>query len=205
MLVLLQLQPLRPLPQLTLSSSTRDENIAVVGRLGAPYGVQGWQHCQSFTKPAENILRYSLLIQPSTEKQSSGAAQGITPASGNWRMRGGLQIKRHKNAFIVKLKTVHDRDVARQYSGWLLGANPSDFVPPQNDEVFWHDLVGVEVTNVEGALFGNVISLTETGNHDVLVIRANNGKERLIPFADQYINQLDLAKRQLIVDWQADW
>lgn len=161
--------------------------------------MQGWLHCQSYTKPPENILTYSLLVKPSTDASPPFANKGP------WRSLGGLQVKRHKNAFVVKLKTVSDRDVARRYSGWLLGADVMDFVAPTNNEVFWHQLVGLEVANVEGVPFGKVVSLTETGNHDVLVISAKTGEERLVPFADQYINKLDLAAKVLIVDWQADW
>src|SRR5271170_5990673 len=33
-------------------------SMVVMGRIGAPFGIKGWAHVQSFTKPVDNILSY---------------------------------------------------------------------------------------------------------------------------------------------------
>jgi 16S rRNA processing protein RimM len=45
--------------------------------------------------------------------------------------------------------------------------------------------------------------LLETGAHDVL--RVAGERERLIPFVDAYVREVDLAGKRILVEWGADW
>ncbi len=48
----------------------------------------------------------------------------------------------------------------------------------------------------------------ETGANDVLVVQLVVGEtkqEILIPYADGYVRELDLAARKILVDWHLDW
>ena len=65
--------------------------------------------------------------------------------------------------------------------------------------------MGLRVANTKGFDFGVVKALTETGHHDVLVIKSKDGDETLIPFADEYIEELSIEKGLLVVDWDEDW
>ena len=65
--------------------------------------------------------------------------------------------------------------------------------------------------NREGIDLGEVTELLSTGPQTVLVLSQANpdpeGKpiERMIPFVNAYVDQVDLAARQILVDWQADY
>ena len=58
---------------------------------------------------------------------------------------------------------------------------------------------------------GKVQEIVETGSNDVLLVKANAkdgfGKaERMIPFVtDQFIQKVDLAAKQILVDWDPDF
>jgi 16S rRNA processing protein RimM len=61
-------------------TSTKDS--LELGRVGAPYGIKGWVHVQSFTSPPEKLLKYRSWTlarpgsEPSTLKVLEGRAQG---------------------------------------------------------------------------------------------------------------------------------
>jgi 16S rRNA processing protein RimM len=65
-------------------------------------------------------------------------------------------------------------------------------------------LIGLTVENLQGEMFGTVDSLLETGANDVLVVKGESG-EKLIPFIDSVIQQVDLKNKKIRVDWQADY
>ena len=70
------------------------------------------------------------------------------------------------------------------------------------------DLIGLDVVNREGVPLGAVKELLSTGAQTVLVLNQTmDGTvvERMIPFVAVYIDQVDLAARQIKVDWQPDF
>lgn len=139
-------------------SESQGDAIVVVGKLGRPYGVRGWLALQSFTEPMENILAY----QPWWIQ--SGAHAG-------WVAVNDFQAKPHKDAFIAQINGIEDRDEAARLTGSLIGVSRQVIEVLEEDEYLWHDLIGCEVTNLQGLDVGVVKELMETGAHVVLCIR----------------------------------
>ena len=44
----------------------------------------------------------------------------------------------------------------------------------------------------------------ETGAHDILIVRGEHG-EKLIPFVEQFIDNVDNENRQITCDWGLDY
>jgi len=67
--------------------------------------------------------------------------------------------------------------------------------------------VGLTVINTDNEKLGIVDHLLETGANDVLVVNGTEADTQyLIPFVlDITVLQVDLEKRQIQVDWQADY
>jgi 16S rRNA processing protein RimM len=68
--------------------------------------------------------------------------------------------------------------------------------------------MGLQVINREGMALGEVCDLLATGAQTVLVLKQmqeGQNVERMIPFVGVYIDKVDLAQRQILVDWQADY
>ena len=73
-------------------------------------------------------------------------------------------------------------------------------------EYYWTDLEGLAVRNTEGVEFGRVSHLFATGANDVLVARAGDGRERLIPFVTgQVVREVDLDAGSILVEWDAEF
>ena len=74
---------------------------------------------------------------------------------------------------------------------------------PEEGTYYWSDLIGLQVVHKDGAVLGTIDSMLETGAHDVMVVKGE--QERLIPFVqNEVVQSVDLAKRQVSVDWEWD-
>ena len=63
--------------------------------------------------------------------------------------------------------------------------------------------MGHEVINQQKEHLGVVQTFLETGANDVLVVKGD--KEYLIPFIPHVIINVDMAKKEIEVDWDKDF
>jgi 16S rRNA processing protein RimM len=157
-----------------------------LGVVGAPFGVRGWVKLRSHTDPPERLLEHRSL-----QLRLGGAWRAYRiEASG----RSGGQVT-------VKLVGVEDRDAAAALKGAMIGV-PRSELPPREDKDFYRaDLIGCEVTNLEGERLGVVSHFVEIPAHALMVVRGE--KEYWVPAVPQHLRRVDLQARRIIVDWDA--
>ena len=172
--------------------------IVVIARVGAPYGVKGWCHLQSFTAPPDNVLKYSGWHWRASEKAT-------------WTVAGQHRAARHSGGFIVQFDGVQDRDAAAALRGRWIGVaqdeiaqTAGDSGPQEEADVFWFQLIGCEVVDRNRQPLGVIEQMLETGAHDVMVV-SGSGKSLLIPYTEPYLLFVDLPTRRVEVDWDPDW
>ena len=73
----------------------------------------------------------------------------------------------------------------------------------EKGEYYWNDLMGHKVINQQKEHLGVVQTFLETGANDVLVVKGD--KEYLIPFIPHVILNVDMAKKEIEVDWDKDF
>lgn len=163
----------------------------IIGKLVGVYAVRGWFKVLSFTRPQTNIWIYT----PWFIKQVRGQWQQVSVRDG----------KQHGNSLIASLVDVVNREQAMELVGSEIAVGKEQFPVAQKGEVYWHELIDIQVVNVAGEVLGIVTDLHETGTHDLLVVE--QGKKRhLIPYVlDVYIKEVDIDLRVMRVDWQSDW
>jgi len=166
-----------------------EQKYIVVGKISAPYGVKGWVKVFSYTDPMDNILQY----QPWFIRRKDG-----------WKsieVEGG---RIHGKTVVAQITGVDNRDDAEQLKGLEIAVLREQLPEPEADEFYWIDLIGLEVINQQGIVLGVVDHLLETGANDVLVIKGE--KERLVPYVlDEFIKEVDLKNKKILVDWDADF
>ena len=159
-----------------------------MGRVAVPFGIKGWVKIQSFTETPESLLSY---------------ASWWIGRDSSWREVRVEEAKVQSGTVVAKLAGSDDRDAAALYRGQEVAIARQAFPEAKANEYYWSDLVGLKVVNTEGADFGTVSEVLETGANDVLVVKGE--KERLIPFIEQVIREVDMAGRVIRVDWGADY
>lgn len=169
----------------------------VMGRIVAPFGVQGWLKIHPFGDDPHNWRK-----MPHWWLSADDAA----PA-GQWQRFELKACRAHGKGLVAALADVVDRNGAEALDGFFIGAPREALPPPAENEYYWGDLVGLEVENAAGEVLGTVSGLLATGANDVLQVRDSNvdGGQRLIPFVAAYILDVDLAARRIRVSWEKDW
>lgn len=109
------------------------------------------------------------------------------------------QVKFHKNMAIVKFKGYDNINDIEQYKGKDLLVTREHAVKLQPDENFIIDLIGLKVVTDEGADFGTVKDILQTGANDVYVIDGRDGKEYLFPSIKECILDVNLEEGKVTV------
>ncbi len=161
----------------------------VLGRISGLFGVRGWVKIFSDTSPRENILKYR---------------QWTLTRNGNSQIYSVKQGQRQGKGVVALLEGFDDRTAAEALVGAEISINRDQLKPLQADEYYWSDLIGCQVTNLQQELLGEVEDLMETGANDVMIVK-QGGQERLIPFIDPWVVEVDLDQQAITVDWEADF
>lgn len=159
-----------------------------MGRITGPFGIKGWVKLQPFTAAPENLLAYRVWWMAD---------------EAGWRDCRVELAEVHGAAVAVKFAGCEDRDAAALYRGREVAVPREAFPKAEPNEFYWADLVGLKVVNAQGEDLGAVSRVFETGANDVLVVEG--GCERLIPFTEQVVQEVDLAGGVIRVDWGADY
>src|SRR6056297_833429 len=99
---------------------------------------------------------------------------------------------------ILGLSDVETRDDAEAIAKLHVFAHEDDLELAE-DEVFIHDLVGLEVVTEEGEMIGTVANYMEMPAQDVFVVTRPNTDEAMIPAVEDFIVDIDLEGGQLVV------
>ena len=109
----------------------------------------------------------------------------------------------HGATVVAKLAGITDRDQAAVLQGMRVAISRDAFPDAAAGEFYWADLVGLKVVNSAGVELGTVSRVFETGANDVLVVEGE--RERLLPFIETVVRQVDVAGGSITVDWEADY
>ena len=126
----------------------------VVGVFGAAHGIRGEVRLKSYTADPAAVGTYGPL------RDESGARvfelEALRPTG--------------KDMFVARVKGVAGRDAAEALNGIQLFV-ARDVLPPPEEEEFYHaDLIGLRVENEAGDLLGSIVALHNFGAGDILEI-----------------------------------
>ncbi len=174
------------------------DELVVIGRLLAPYGIKGWMKVHSFTDPMENLLGYG-----HCQLQRNGQWTEVEVEAG----------RPHGKGLVIKLRGVDTPEDARLHTNAEL-AVPVSWMPAlEAGEYYWRQLEGLKVVvqvDTGEQLLGRVDHLLETGANDVLVVAPCDGsidqRERLIPWLpERVVLNVDLDAGVIRVDWDPEF
>lgn len=148
-------------------------------------------------------MRGALLIEPKSDVPGAVFAPGRVVYIGT--ADGGrvddtprtITEAREANAgWIVALEGVSDRNVAESWKARTVFADAQTLPPPDADEVYMHELVGLTVHAHDGSVAGSVIDVYEAPQGLLIEVETLHGK-RLVPWRDELIEHADWAARKV--------
>lgn len=173
----------------------------VVGKLTAVYGIKGWVKVHSYTEPMENIFNYLPWFLTGADGKSTGTQVVID------------DHRVHGKGLVAHIKGIDDRDAAACLCQRLIAVDMGVLPTLPAGEYYWQELTGLQVMSrsdgEEPVLLGKVSGLMETGANDVLVVAPCEGsidqRERLLPYVDAYVLEVDLGAGTMLVDWDPEF
>lgn len=162
-----------------------------MGHITAPFGIKGWVKIQADTEYPDSLLDYPRLF---------------VGREGAWRETEVLAIEaRPKGLLVAQFEGCADRDQAFALRGQLVAIPRAALPETTDDEFYWADLMGMQVKGIADVPLGRVDHLLSTGANDVLVVRADDGSERLIPFVAAFVLHVDREAGVISTAWGLDY
>ena len=149
----------------------------LVGEIGKPHGVRGLVKLRSFTADPAAIASYGPLTDAAGERRFALTL-----------LADGL----------ARIEGVEDRDAAARLTGTGLYVDRAALPPPEEDEFYLADLIGLRAETAAGEPLGRVRSVEEHGAGAFLVL--DGPPERLVPFTRACVPVVDTAAGRVVVE-----
>lgn len=161
----------------------------IIGKFGRPYGIKGLVTVVSFTEPRENIINY-------TDWQAY--VHGIiTPLT-------LVEVKITNKYILTKVEGYINREDVAQLTNIEIAIEPHKLALLKNGEYYWHELIGMQVFNLQKNPLGVVTEILPTGANDILVVMGD--KRRLIPYIpNKFVQEINKIEGSITVDWSIDF
>lgn len=171
--------------------SAPEPEYLVVGSVRKPHGIRGELAVQVDTDRPGAVFRPGRVLLVGT---AAGQPDGRT-----------LTVERarpFKEGLLVKVREHAGRDPGlEELRGAVLLIPRDEAAPLDDDEVFYHAVVGMRVDTAAGDTVGTVSDLYETPGGGILLgVRRERGKEILIPFVREMVRRLDRDARVVEIE-----
>jgi 16S rRNA processing protein RimM len=171
-------------------------DLTQVGYVAGAYGVMGAIRVTPFSQDADALLTVKTWW---LDKPAMRPVQVRT-------------VKMHGGDVVATLVDVKDRDASEALKGAAVSVPRGAFPELPEDEYYWSDLIGLDVVNLQGEALGTVNDLMHNGAQSILRIAPvpdpaveAKAPERLVPFVDQFVKNVDLAGKKITLDWGLDY
>ena len=162
----------------------------MVGRIGKPHGIRGEVTLDVRTDEPERRFAPGTTLRAEAPAGADRRPASLTVARARW----------HQSTLLVTFEELTDRNAAEAVRGTVLHATlgPDD-LPEDPDEYYDHQLVGLDVVDLDGTHLGQVKALVHGSAQDLLTVRTPDGRDTLVPFVSALVPEVDLTGRRVVV------
>ncbi len=173
-----------------MSDKQPGEIEVVVGRIGKPHGIRGEVTLDVRTDEPERRFAPGTTLRAEAPAGADRRPASLTVARARW----------HQSTLLVTFEELADRNAAEAVRGTVLHATlgPDD-MPEDPDEYYDHQLVGLDVVDLDGTLLGQVKALVHGSAQDLLTVRTPDGRDTLVPFVSALVPEVDLDAGRIVV------
>jgi 16S rRNA processing protein RimM len=161
------------------------ENLIVIGRVSRPHGVKGEVRIEFFNREDPHFFfRYQKIF--------------IQEDKGIPRLYRPVTIRPHKHGILAQLEGIQNKEEAERLRGKPVLVDPAELPTLDEDEYYWHEIVGMRVVTTRGGDVGTVTEIIHTGSNDVYVV-SKGRKEFLIPAIKGVIIAIEKDARTMVI------
>ena len=158
------------------------ERLILVGRVAGAFGVKGELRITPYTDDPAALVRYRDL-------RGSDGSPALTLTTG----------RAHKGALVGRATEVATREEAEALRGVELYVPRAVLPPPDEDEFYLADLIGLVAVDPDGAPLGRIKSVQNFGAGDLLEIAPETGPSWWSPFTREAAPEVKIAQGVVVV------
>ncbi|MEH7345208.1 ribosome maturation factor RimM [Bacillus sp. JJ1532] len=106
----------------------------------------------------------------------------------------------HKNFDLVTFDGYNNINQVENMKGGILKVPESQLGALDEDEFYYHEIIGCIVTTIDGEEIGKISEVLSPGANDVWVIKGKGGKEILIPYIESVVKEVNVNAKMVIID-----
>ena len=168
-----------------------DPRFLVVGHLNKAHGTKGELFVWPLTDHPERVYAPGVLVfvaDPDGEEPD--------PAIRPLRITA---VRDFRNGFLVSFQDVADRNRAEELRGRYLTMPIEELAPLAEGELFYHQLLGMEVLTKDGRRLGEIAEVYELRPAAMLEVRGPEG-DVMIPYLSHIVIETDATAGRMVVD-----
>lgn len=166
--------------------------LMIVGRVRKAHGIRGELLVEPITDAPDTVF-------VSGRRLFAGTATGAPSPDG--QELHITAVRQHMDSVRLTIAEVPDRTAAELWRGRFLLVPQDELPPPDDDEVYIHDLLGMSVVHVDGRALGTVADTYDLPQGLMLDVRpVNGGPTYFIPWREEVLVNVDEAARMITVD-----
>lgn len=166
----------------TAGSRPAGERVCL-GAIAGVHGVRGLVRVKPFTARPEDVAAYGPVEDEAGTKRFRLEVVGV-----------------RKGVALARIEGVATRDAAEALRGTRLWVARDVLPPPEEDEFYHADLIGLGVVTEDGRHLGRVRAVHDFGAGDVIeVVLVDGRRTTMVPFTREVVPLVDLSGGRLVV------
>ncbi|WP_166238022.1 ribosome maturation factor RimM [Paenibacillus turpanensis] len=164
------------------------EKMFNVGKIVNTHGIRGDVKVLAQTDfPEERFAKGSELLAVHPEDPSKQKMFTVESA------------REQKGLYYIKFNGITNINEIEPFKGWELKITEDQLIELEEDEFYYHEIVGCEVYSEEGELLGKVKEILTPGANDVWVVGRPKGKDLLIPYINDVVLDVNIEEKKVKV------
>jgi 16S rRNA processing protein RimM len=168
--------------------------LVVLGRIRAAVGLAGWVKVESYTDPADNILKYR-----TWQLFGSTGAKPMRVKNSRW---SGRELQ-------IQFEGIADRDAADLLRSTEVAVFRHEMPSPAAGEYYREDLLGLVAVNAQGESLGQLDHYLDSPAHPFMVLVDQGPQqsrvENLVPLVKGRVLSVDFEQGRMVLDWTLNW
>lgn len=154
-----------------------------IGKISQPHGTKGYLKAFPYSEIPDRFLGVKIIYMETELGMQGFIVEDI-------QVRGRFSL--------LKFKHFETRDAVKKFSGKELFLPEEQRIEMPEGDYFVHDLIGLQVFDVQGNLLGTLEEVWINTGNDVYVVR-RNGDEILIPAVSEFVKEVNVTTGRMVV------
>jgi 16S rRNA processing protein RimM len=170
---------------------SNDPRFLVVGHLNKPHGTKGELFVWPLTDHPESVYAPGAFVLV-----ANAAGDEPDERIGSVRITA---VRAFRNGYLVSLEGIMDRTGAEELRGRYLMMPIEELEPLAEGELFYHQLLGMDVVTKDGRRLGEIAEVYELRPAAMLEVRGPAG-DVMIPYLSHIVVEVDAKAGRMVID-----